>query len=93
MTPGDTVICLDDSPCKCGCGEPAPVCKGVIYVVERVLSHPSRPEPLLVLVGVRCASLRHGWVAPSSTRFKRLEEMKAMLAKINNHEPVNGQRP
>lgn len=32
ISPGDKVVCVDDSACKC-CGQPVPVKRDVVYVI------------------------------------------------------------
>ncbi len=74
MKPGDKVVCIDDSPCRCGrdfCTDPLLVTKGCVYVIESTYF---RKFFTLVLIGVP-ARLHHAR-GTNACRFRLLDEMK-----------------
>lgn len=77
MKPGDKVVCVDDSPCKCHChlGEPViHIAKGIVYTVE--FDQGPGADEGIVLIGVRDNRhrLNYGY---NHFRFRKLDELKA----------------
>ena len=75
MKIGDKVVCVDDSPCRCGCGQELNVKQGVIYVVSGfkiwngILG--------LLLVGVIQSHKEYGnEAAIAASRFRLLDHLK-----------------
>ena len=77
MNIGDKVVCIDDSPCKCGCGYKMPLLKNNIYVIEamKLANH----GLCIMLFGIRAKSPCEGkdgenWFL--FRRFRLLDELK-----------------
>jgi len=73
FAPGDVVVCVDDSPCRC-CGNPISVRVGPYYRVERLGVNPGPRGPfrLLILSGVP-ASPRHSR-GVNANRFRKIDD-------------------
>ena len=80
MKIGDKVVCVNDSPCRCGCGEPCEVKKDAVYVISG-FTIGSNGDLGLNLVGVVpfafSMHINFGW---SSSRFRLLDELKEQNA-------------
>jgi hypothetical protein len=78
MKIGDKVVCIDNSPCRCGrCGGmPISLVKGAVYVIEGFAVY--KRSLLLLLVGlVHPKNAAHTeYNSANSDRFRLLDELK-----------------
>lgn len=78
MKIGDKVVCVDDSPCKCGCGTIFPIVKGSIYIIESFKTLANSGELALRLIRViRPPNSRHlSDITLRASRFRLLDHLK-----------------
>ena len=77
MKPGDKVVCVDDSPCRCGnCnGRPAGLIKNNVYVIADIWEH--QLGIVIDVVGtVNPPEGKHMTNTFGAYRFRLLDEMK-----------------
>jgi len=82
MKAGDKVVCVDDSPCHCGCGTAVNVKKGLIYVIREVFEGGNKIGRFLCLdlYGVVHTNTNHASIGIWVERFRLLEELKQEAA-------------
>jgi hypothetical protein len=86
MTPGQKVVCVDDSPCGY-CGDSMGLIKGQVYVVSSSDTH-ENGRPVVRLIGWQTACAKNHlepahWAG--AHRFRLLSDLKH-LASIRQHK-------
>jgi hypothetical protein len=82
MKIGDKVVCVDDSPCRCGnCGRmPLPLKSGSVYVIDGFYTYERKGILCFTLIGVPTIKNHfdhNGLGVYASYRFRLLDELKA----------------